>query len=41
MPVVPTKTLVDRALADRYAVPAFNVFNDLTMEAVLAAAEER
>lgn len=40
MPVVPTKILVDRALAGRYAVPAFNVFNDLTMEAVLAAAEE-
>jgi fructose-bisphosphate aldolase, class II len=40
MPIAPTKTLVDRALAGGYAVPAFNVFNDLTMEAVLAAAEE-
>lgn len=40
MPVVPTKILVEQALAGRYAVPAFNVFNDLTMEAVLAAAEE-
>jgi fructose-bisphosphate aldolase class II len=40
MPVVPTKILVEQALAGRYAVPAFNIFNDLTMEAVLAAAEE-
>lgn len=40
MAVVATKALVDNALAGRYAVPAFNVFNDLTMEAVLAAAEE-
>jgi fructose-bisphosphate aldolase class II len=40
MSVVPTKILVERALAGHYAVPAFNVFNDLSMEAVLAAAEE-
>ncbi len=40
MPVASTKALVDRALARHYAVPAFNVFNDLTMEAVLAAAED-
>lgn len=40
MPIASTKTLVDRALQGRYAVPAFNVFNDLTMEAVLAAAED-
>jgi fructose-bisphosphate aldolase class II len=40
MPVVPTKVLVEEALAGRYAVAAFNVFNDLTMEAVLATAEE-
>ena len=40
MPVAATKELVDRALEGRYAVPAFNIFNDLTMEAVLAAAEE-
>ncbi len=40
MPIASTRTLVDRALEKRYAVPAFNVFNDLTMEAVLAAAEE-
>lgn len=40
MPIVSTKTLVDRALQGRHAVPAFNVFNDLTMEAVLASAED-
>lgn len=39
MPVTPTRHLVGRALDGRYGVPAFNVFNDLTMEAVLAAAE--
>ncbi|MDX6501753.1 MAG: hypothetical protein QOG23_5013 [Blastocatellia bacterium] len=38
MPVVTLKQIVDRALADRYGVPAINVFNDLTLEAVLAAA---
>ena len=38
MPVVPLKEIVDRAFADRYGVPAINVVNDLTMEAVLAAA---
>src|SRR3954453_19163135 len=32
------KELLDRALADRYGVPAFNIVNDLTIEAVLAAA---
>ena len=36
MPVVPMKELLDRALADRYGVAAFNVLNDLTIEAVLA-----
>jgi fructose-bisphosphate aldolase, class II len=40
MPIAPTKTMVERALVGGYAVPAFNVFNDLTMEAVLAAAAE-
>lgn len=40
MPIAATKVLVDRAREGHYAVPAFNVFNDLTMEAVLAAAEE-
>jgi fructose-bisphosphate aldolase class II len=40
MPVVPTKQIVDRAFEARYGVAAINVVNDLTMEAVLAAAEE-
>jgi len=40
VPVVPMKELLDRALADRYGVAAFNVLNDLTIEAVLAAAVE-
>lgn len=34
------KELLDRALAERYAVGAFNIVNDLTIEAVLAAAVE-
>ncbi|WP_328459494.1 class II fructose-bisphosphate aldolase [Actinoplanes sp. NBC_00393] len=40
MPVVAMKDLLDRALADRYGVAAFNIINDLTTEAVLAAAVE-
>ncbi len=40
MPVVPTKEIVDRAFADRYGVGAFNILDDLTIDAVLAAAEE-
>jgi len=40
VPVVPTKDIVDRAFEERYGVAAINVVNDLTMEAVLAAAEE-
>lgn len=40
MPVVPMKEMLDRALADRYGVGAFNILNDLTIEAVLAAATE-
>ena len=40
MPVVTTKAILDRAFEERYGVAAFNVVNDLTMEAVLAAAEE-
>lgn len=40
MPVVSLKETLDRALADRYGVPAFNIVNDLTIEAVLVAAEE-
>jgi fructose-bisphosphate aldolase, class II len=34
------KELLDRALAERYGVAAFNIVNDLTVEAVLAAAVE-
>ncbi|MFV0375360.1 class II fructose-bisphosphate aldolase [Microbacterium sp.] len=40
MPVVPLKEIVDRSFAERYGVPAINVFNDLTLEAVLAGAVE-
>ena len=40
MPVVPMKEMLDRALADRYGVAAFNIINDLSVEAVLAAAVE-
>ncbi len=40
MPIVSTREILDRAFAERYGVAAINVFNDLTMEAVLAAAEE-
>ena len=40
MPVVPTQEIVQRAFTERYGVAAINVVNDLTMEAVLAAAEE-
>ena len=39
MPVVSTRTLVDNAFQGKYGVAAINVVNDLTMEAVLAAAE--
>lgn len=38
MPVVPLKEMLDRALAERYGVPAFNIVNDLSTEAVVAAA---
>lgn len=41
MPVVSLKAILDRAFAERYGVPAINVVNDLTLEAVLAAAVER
>jgi fructose-bisphosphate aldolase class II len=37
---VPTREILSRAFAERYGVAAFNVVNDLTMEAVLAAADE-
>jgi fructose-bisphosphate aldolase class II len=40
VPVVPTREILKRAFAERYGVAAINVINDLTMEAVLAAAEE-
>ncbi|AMM20810.1 ketose-bisphosphate aldolase [Frondihabitans sp. PAMC 28766] len=38
MPVVSLKEIVDRAFADRYGVPAINIVNDLTLQAVLTAA---
>jgi len=34
------KAIVDRALEGRYGVPAMNIFNDLTLSAVLSAASE-
>lgn len=40
MPVVSTRQILDRAFDERYGVAAINVVNDLTLEAVLAAAEE-
>jgi ketose-bisphosphate aldolase len=41
VPVVPLKQIVDRAFRERYGVAAINVVNDLTLEAVLAAAVEQ
>jgi ketose-bisphosphate aldolase len=38
MPVVALKDIVESAMRKRYGVPAINVFNDLSLEAVLAAA---
>ena len=40
MAVSTLKDIVDRAFAQRYGVPAINIVNDLTMEAVLAGAVE-
>lgn len=40
VPVVSLKEIVDKAFAQRYGVPAINIFNDLTLEAVLAGAVE-
>ena len=40
MPIAPTQEILGRAFRDRYGVAAINVVNDLTLEAVLAAAEE-
>jgi ketose-bisphosphate aldolase len=41
VPVVSLKEIVSRAFAERYGVAAINVVNDLTLEAVLAAAVEQ
>ena len=38
MPVVPAREILDRAFAERYGVAAINIVDDLTLEAVLAAA---
>src|ERR1700742_3567049 len=40
MPVVPIRQILDPAFADRYGVAAVNIVDDLTLEAVLAAATE-
>src|SRR4051794_11457918 len=40
MAVTPTQEILGDAFRDRYGVAAINVVNDLTLEAVLAAAEE-
>ncbi len=40
MAVVSLKEILDRAFADRYGVAAFNVVNDLSLDAVVAAAED-
>jgi fructose-bisphosphate aldolase class II len=40
VPVVAMKEILDRAFAERYGVAAFNIVNDLSIEAVLAAAAE-
>jgi len=40
VPIVPTQEILERAFLERYGVAAINVVNDLTLEAVLAAAEE-
>jgi fructose-bisphosphate aldolase class II len=41
VPVVPLTAILQPAFDQRYGVPAINVFNDLTMEAVLGAAVEQ
>ncbi|MDI5961680.1 class II fructose-bisphosphate aldolase [Streptomyces sp. SL13] len=41
MPVVPLTDILSGAFKERYGVPAINVFNDLTLEGVLAAAVDR
>lgn len=40
MPVVSLKEIVSRSFEGRYGVPAINIVNDLTLEAVLAGAVE-
>jgi fructose-bisphosphate aldolase class II len=40
VPVVSLKEIVGRAFDERYGVPAINIVNDLTLEAVLAGAVE-
>jgi fructose-bisphosphate aldolase class II len=40
VPVVSFKEILDPAFEHRYGVAAFNIFNDLSLEAVLAAAAE-
>ena len=40
MPPTPTRRIVQRAFEEGYAVPAINIVDDLSLEAVLAAAEE-
>ncbi len=39
MPIVPFKEIMADAFNQRYGVGAFNIVNDLTLEAVLQAAE--
>jgi fructose/tagatose bisphosphate aldolase len=40
MPIVPIRQILDSAFADRYGVAAINIVDDLSLEAVLAAASE-
>lgn len=40
MPVISMKEMLERAFAERYGVPAINIINDLSIQAVLAAAVE-
>jgi ketose-bisphosphate aldolase len=40
MPVVPIREILDHAFAERYGVAAINIVDDLSLEAVLAAATE-
>lgn len=39
MPIVSTKAILDEAFRGRYGVAAFNIVNDLTLDAVMCAAE--